>query len=609
MEKQYSYRSGVGSDPSIQTQHPFENPEVVFAGTLYPYIKYMYFDGIKYTASYEIGSRYSPDLIDCLDPVIVDPVTCSTTLGADPLYPYYLTYINERDVAADKSREIKFDISSDTKYLGWEFWAYDVAEQLKIYYCTSTNTDGTLLDNFIIGSQNATGGTLTTNLYPANYPDGSARTYYRSRFYGVKYVTNLSDFTYSDQDYLRIQIIGSVLEPSNTNTNWGIKLKCFTTSDISCAFYDSSISKLDTSMDPSISLITSSTGSCLYQLSYYTLKDASNLTKNYIRTTDPWLWKYTQMDILDSNSNPSRSGTMVDPVKQGLYWYTGAGSNWMWIGEGYTTCQNLSAGQTITVTRTTDPSTVVFSFTDIADYNVFVSNITSIQADADYATWLTLTDEDPRYYGYYSMYWNDASSCGDTQSTSYIYFHLSSSIGYDAINKTITFIPVVPAMSSAIFDTSTDECNTTYSAINTRINYMRSTKYGRANWHYTKVRMQNPVASQWVINTNQQIRSVEGLYGFYIDDPMLNNICDLSSTGFIHDVSTPTSFRYYFPSNRWTLFRWWDRFSFTGNTSTHESRMQNWRLERKIMLETDSSIDTGFETIYDVSHGVFLIGG
>jgi hypothetical protein len=593
--------SGVGSDPSIQAQHPFPNPEVVFAGTLYPVIKYMYFDNIRYTSYYEVGSHFSPDLIDCLDPVIVNPVTCSTVLGADQLYPYYLSYVNERDIAADKSRTIKFNLSPSTNYLAWEFQAYDVAEQLKLYYCTSTNATGTLLDNFILGTRNSTGGGLTTNLYPVNYPT-NPRTYNYSRSYGTKYVTNLTGYTYSPDNYIKIEIIGSVLEPTVINTNWNIKLKCFSNSDISCWFYDSSISKLDTTTDPSIGLYTSAY-ICYYDMTYYTQKDASNLVKYSTSLYNPWLWKYTQMNVLDSGTNPA-SRSMTDPIHQGLYWFSQTYTQWIWTGTPRSpyVCQNLNSNQTITVTRTTDPSTVVFTFTDASDYNVFVSDVQSIQSSPDYIKWQSTPDTSIEYYGVYYMYWNDASSCGDTQSINSMSFHLNSSISHDDLNKTLTITPYVPTISSFINDMSTLNCDQTYTFVSSVVQQTRTVATGSSAYHYTKVRMQNPVCSYTYTNRNSHEISRESYYAFYIDDAMLNGVCDLSKYGFIYDVST-LYYNYYNFMKRWTLFRWWDKFSLTGDASTHEDRLNNWKLERKILLRTDSSIDTGYETVYNCIDG------
>ena len=121
------FTSGETLDPGeVQVQHPFTN-EIVFAGTLYPIIKYIYVDGIKYTSVYEEGSRYSPDLINCIDPIIIDAIECETVYGADTLYPYYLTYTNGVDLADNKSRTLKYNICGpDMKFLA-------VVKRFKLY--------------------------------------------------------------------------------------------------------------------------------------------------------------------------------------------------------------------------------------------------------------------------------------------------------------------------------------------------------------------------------------------------------------------------------------------------------------------------------------------
>ena len=68
------FTSGVGaSDPNIQAQHPFTD-EVVFAGTLYPVITYIYIDGNEYTSTPQSGPYYSPDLITCLSSVVITSI-------------------------------------------------------------------------------------------------------------------------------------------------------------------------------------------------------------------------------------------------------------------------------------------------------------------------------------------------------------------------------------------------------------------------------------------------------------------------------------------------------------------------------------------------------
>lgn len=71
-------RSGEGPDPLIAVQHPFFDYPVD-CGTLYPVIRYVDIDGVRYSPYIGVGDIYSPDLLECLDPVIVDCITTTTT--------------------------------------------------------------------------------------------------------------------------------------------------------------------------------------------------------------------------------------------------------------------------------------------------------------------------------------------------------------------------------------------------------------------------------------------------------------------------------------------------------------------------------------------------
>jgi hypothetical protein len=582
--------SGEGGDPSIQSTHPITN-EVVLAGTLYPIIDYAYIDGYKYTSYYEVGSRYSPDFATCLDPVIVQPITCNTSLGTDTLYPYYLNYNNTTDYGLNKSRQLKFNLSASTNYLAFSFDAETVAEQLKIYYCTSTNESGTLLDNFIHGVNY-----VSSNMNPIDYPNNPIIYWRYQAGTIVRYITNLVDISRNTGDYVKIEIIGSVYEPSNNNTNWHLKLKCFSDIDISCAFADSSISKVNLSIDPCVYYLSDPT--CRYDVSYNTLTAPGN-PPSRSSASSPFLWKYLDMNYTFANNTGVLS--FNNPINIGLRWSSTYTSYTMWSGA--ITCQNLNTGDTIIVSRETgDVSTYTITCTNVSDYNVFLSNITSIRSSVLYADWLTRDNTNIRYFGYYQLYLPEASTCGDTLISKYLYFHLDSDISWNNTNRTITFPCFIP--DNSIIDTS---CNYDHEAADGNISIVRNTKNNTNNYAFpytTKVRALNPVAGIQYRSVLTNERSTESFLAYYINDNMLNDICDLSSKGFMYEVSTAsyaTTFK-----NSWVLPRYWDKFSFTSDASTHENRMNNWRLERRGFVRTDNHSDTAWEIVYDMSNGILL---
>jgi len=594
--------SGIGADPSIQAQHPIVD-EVVFAGTLYPVIKYAYINGNKYTANYEIGSRYSPDFYNCLDSIVVQPITCNSSLGVDPLYPYFLQYNNVVDYGANKSRILKFDISPSTAYLAWEFDAYTVPEQLKISYCTSTNTTGTLLDNFIHG----TTGISVQDLYPVNYPT-NPRTYFRvfHGVYGMKYVTDFSDISYETDNYLKIEIIGSVYNPSNNNTNWDLKLKCLST-DISTGW---TITNAFSEMagDPSMIYVTSL---CMYDVSYNTVMVAPTEGISKISASSPFLWKY--FDIYNPQIYYNYTGNyLAGPVHLGLRWTTGYAQSPTFGGDG---CQNCDTGQTITYSlQTADVSAIVLTFTDINDYNDCVYDVSTVQTNSLYKNWPGTPDTSMEYYAYYYLNIKNASSCGDTGIfTEYTYVHISSDVSWNSSSKTVTFPIVVPVNNIA--DVSCNLCHTFADSL-VGFSFPRPlTGTLPFTSHFPFTTGARPPVFVWGIfpySNNATVihdTNVEPYYGYQIDDAMLNGIFDISTyNGFIYNPSvagaTWGNISHFY--KKWFQFRYWDKFTLTEPTNS-STRLENWKLERVKFLRThDVTADSVFETVYEVSLGVIL---
>lgn len=572
------FKSGKGTDVQIQAQHPFYN-EIVQAGTLYPVLQYIYLNGEKYTSDYEDGSFYSPDLIDCFDPVVIDPVSCSTILGSDVDYNFYLAYNNTTDTADDKSRTLTYVISETTQYFAWKFQAYDVAEQLCIYYCTAEDSDGVLLDNFICGTRNASGGGLVQNLDPVDYPTNPRIYNYQdySTSQALYYITNLTSFTYQEGDYLKIIITGSVLEPSNTNTNWYLGLQCLDAVDET--WYSSDLYKIEPSSE---SLAYVGDPNCYYQLSYDTLEyTASTISKvNHVHD----LYRY--MHCFYETFGLGFQYMAINPVSANiLRWKNTGTSFWMWNGASHYGCTDLGS-DTISIAK--DGSDFSFSFSSQDGYDRFVSNISSIQADADYITWQGITDVmDVRYYARYQVAYSIANSCGDTVTKLVFYFWLGCSITYDAVNKIVTFGMTVP--SNPFTDT---ECDGTYdlivgwlSTLSNTYNYSIPPEYAHSH-----IMSPDPVAaiSPTITVTNDTSR--ECYSRFFIRQQLLNGVIDPATLGFKYDSSAK---KYYF-------YRYYDRLSFL-NYSTHEERMSCWRFERMAFLRTEDYADNYYEIVAEGS--------
>jgi hypothetical protein len=590
------FTSGITTDlGEVQIQHPFSSPQPVFAGTLYPVFKYLYVDGIKFSAYQdELGAQYSPDLLVCLGPYIVDSLNCLSTLGADSVYPYYLTYNNTSDFGATKSRTLKFDLLSETPYLAWEFQCETVADRLDIYYCTEANPWGTLVDSFINGAQSSPGVYLFNDLEPVGYPGIRGAVIPRvtnntnSEFGPLLFVSKFTDFTWASGDYLLIEITGSVLEPTVTNTDWYIKLKCIYDIDLECSLtYDDSCSKLiDTPY-----MVYEGDPTCAYKVYYNTLTVPTNPSRSSSST--PFLQKYLKFVVaLGSSASGviSTSFFSSNPIYIGLSYLTTATTLNLSAPAGFQICMNLDLGETVLVEY--NAGDIIYTFSDVDDYDKYKADYAAIQANANYITWSGLTDADPRYYAHLRIYHHTATSCGDDLVQRVFYIWIGSTFVFDDVNQKMTITCTVP--TNALIDT---DCNNLYDTINNHITWFeraRDNSYALyaipVGGLLSSVRTVSIGYFIWTYGIDYSTSSAYRYSFSRIHQVMLNGLCDLSVHGFC------------LIGGYWTIFRQYDRLTLTDPTD-HASRLANWRLERMIGLRTDDCNDfddpADFEIVYE----------
>ena len=579
--------SGRGSDPDIQVQHPFTN-EVVPQGSYYPVIRYIQLNGTTYTPylAMATGSTlWSPDLLTCVNasPIVITPITCSATLNSDGVYPFVLTYRNTLNTSEDKSRTLTFDLLNTTKYFAWEFAAYDVADQFKISYCTVSDPVGVLVDNFIVGTRSS-GGTpnsLVTNLYPASYPTNPKVYNYSSYMngaYGVKYISVLTGFTYASGDYLKLDVIGSVYEPTNNDTNWDMKMKCFTVTDIltGSTFPNTSISKILTGTTV---MAYSGDPNCYFDVYYNTVSGLTATATGYKPSSEYFLWKYTDMFKIAYYNKVYNYGQ--NPVHITNQWKDISSSQWLWNGSIYQ-CANLATpSDTATVTPNSTTG-VTLSFTSSVDYNKFVSNIASVTGSTGYAQYLVSGPTDLAYYGYYFVSWVYApANCGDSVVRNYLYIGLGSQIILDSGAKTIKFIYSIPnnGMPTGV------TCSESWQGAQNYITNMRYTTGNTIGSSYrtTHVRDIDPVAAlrPYPVTTHETVRTLQWYIYIKADvsgsNGMINRLFDPAAMGFMYNS-------FY---KQWELYIQWDRLTLTGTTPPTTT----WTLKRQKFLRTDNPSD------------------
>lgn len=396
--------SGEGTDPLLQVIHPFED-EVVQSGTLYPVIIYAYFNGQKYTLQPNYGDNYSPDLLQCLELyfVVIDGVNCASGTNPISYYSHGFVYQNTLDIAIDASRTIKFDLNSDgsTKAFAWYFHTYSVVDRIQVYYVSINDTaNPILLHDWRVGNN------LLQSQYislPYDYDD-----------YWLKLVMDLSLQTFTSGDYLLIDIIPRVLEPTNPNTDWKVYFKCLSsystyTPDPDFRVPDMSTLAIDTSV------------ACRYKFSWTTLSP-------YIFPDDNW--RYQQIGLAnygwDNQSiNYVSTGTIsgwINIVKDTSVRFTIHGS-----------CSSLDGSVNIIKSG----SIYTATFTNETDYLKYKNAYDAVMAHVYFSDYIN-DNTVMEYYKKLEFHFKVAATCGDSSTDVTLTIHYSNSVTWDDVNYIIT---------------------------------------------------------------------------------------------------------------------------------------------------------------------------
>lgn len=571
--------SGAGTDPDIQTTHPFTN-EPVLAGDIYPTIRYIWIDGIRYTTiDNEEGTLTEP--IICITPenAPVAALSCSTSYNADAYYDFIFTY-NAITSGTDKSREFKFDLSPTTNYLAWGFTGFTVTDGLEMFYCTASDPVGTQIENWQIG-QALTG---TTN-YTTN-PQRLASTQQQ------RCVSNLTGFTYAAGDYIRIDITGSILDPSNTNTNWVIKCKCLETPNCDqCGCVGEGCYELTRQVDISSITMTWDATACEYLLDYSLQGSCPNIMSatffRYIGTGDVPVTGLGFAPVTSPSGllPTSPYSQLTSPLVRLRLLYNTIGSQ-----TNVVTSSASFTGLAGQMTFAKSGTTLTFSFTDNVDYNYYKTELQTRIAG------VTGFVNDNTQVGYYQMFQISApitiTSCGDNQTIRTFNWHVDSATSFDDGLRTITITLNVPAIG--IVDS---DCSTVYEVALSLVNQMTNSSTGTStpNFSQTTVCRRNPNNFSYVKLTttvNAQTQRTESVR-YTITPELIDGICDMEAAGFC------------FTTASWNLYKYHDRFTLTDPTD-HTSRLNNYRLERAtaFLNGTQCSGTPTYDLVYEVAGGV-----
>lgn len=221
------------TDTNISRYHDPAVPgfidEVVPGGTIYPVIKYIYVDSVRYDGYYSEGTNYSPDLRLCLTATPVEEMTCD---GGNQLtdYSHSISYNHTNPNGQSSSRVMIFQYPNDGSeaYFAFSIFAEDVADLFDFYAVKEGPTDTvTHLVGAMVGAVQAENDGLVLSgdsLYDSSKTRYRSTTQYTSFRYD--YVINLTGI---DCDYIRIEVTASADYPIQTKTIWDVDFKCLNT--------------------------------------------------------------------------------------------------------------------------------------------------------------------------------------------------------------------------------------------------------------------------------------------------------------------------------------------------------------------------------------------
>lgn len=554
-EPEFTSGSAGATDPSVTVSHPFDG-EPAEGGTWHPVIKYVYIDGIKYSRTNMPGARHSPDLLHCLDPiiVIVDNLTCSngSNFNVNGLsYIHKVTYTNGLVSPTLASRSLRFDLDATNKFFAWYFNGYTVADNLKITYVSPANETSTVLEYWKIGMD--AGGTDVT-VSPKLWT-GSGR---------LHKVISLDQFVFAEGDYLRIEITPG----ANSNTNWEFYCKCFTTLD--CNIWDSDIRTIQ----PGSVAMTWNSSLCQYEVTYnkttWTNPGGSNLLPYHyygyfigggsMSGVEPWT---TQTKLI---LRKTTSGRLYQTAPT-------------------TTCGSQSGSTTTMISKNGSVVTAAFSNGD--DYNFYKSSYQSAlnhSGMSNYTTDNTLID----HYKTFLIRFVLANSCGDTRIDKYFYTHYSSPPVFNDGTKTITInLASVSNNYSAV--NSCDNSSQTINALMSTINVGIS----EADFSYsTNVSGgANPIVGVYAGRVTIDDTGTPRVFTASARVPGLD-VCDLTAKGWSDTRGLN--------ANQWQFDIIWDRVTVTDTADP----INNFKLER-LMDNNGVPLTPGnYITVYEIINGV-----
>jgi hypothetical protein len=417
------------TDPSIQSFHPI-NSELIQAGTLYPVIRYISINSVLYTPYAGLsGYSYSPDLLTCLPTINVVAMNCSNGYTGST-YPHYISYVNSTQPSSVANRSLTYELNSDgsTETIAWGFTGYQIADRLTIKYMSNSGATETILQDWVIGNDcSTTDYNVTPKLVKRSW-----------QFVDVVHLYEYSGITYQSGDYLVFEILPGYNDPGNTDTNWDLSLKCFTSEEpFSCSVAPNSCQTVDTGA--TINAVWNS-GTCAYNFTITTGEGPSNAGESDLS-------RYFGASVYYGVDWGTGQTVTIPNNTYGAAYY----NDWPYYDP-------VLLDGSLNITKS--GYTLTYTFTNESDYLRYKDGYDSSIADADWVNW-TGNSASINHYKWFSEYDRISMSSGDTGTSFYFNIDHESSFDWDDINYVIT-IDLSPQENGM---SPTSECDTTYTDV------------------------------------------------------------------------------------------------------------------------------------------------
>ena len=521
--------SAGSTDPAVTVFHPFTG-EPAEGGTWHPVIKYIYIDGIKYSRNYIAGVRFSPDLLHCLDPivVIVNNLSCSnggTVLDNGTPYAHKVSYRNNINSPTLANRSFRFDLDATNKYFAWSFVGFEIADFMKITYVSPANGNAeTVIEYWKVG-QNSGGLNVGT----------SPKT---TSFLSQAKITPLTAFTFAVGDYLRIEITAGAIG----NSNW----------DFYCICMSSPTCILPTGMVRNIAQgsvsMTYDNENCRYEVQY-------TLPNPYTGGLATDFWRYHSKSFNQGFQSGVVVGMETATTRKLQLQQSTSGSYAAIPGYNIGTCVAMAGSAQVSKSG----NVVTLIFTNSADYNSYKSNYNNALANANISNY----SADPASLNYYKFWIIDVSVgtvCGDGITRYQMWSHLSNPINFN--DGTLTMTTTISSITNGYVPANgCDFTNLITSALVNNNNLYAGSFGAFSATTYVRGGLGCYYATSASNNeTNKQ-------YKYWYRIPSAD-ICDLGAQGWI-TPSNPTA-------GQWELIIFNDRVVITNPSDP----LNNFRLER-----------------------------